>query len=115
MMTAWPCSSALPPVRGCDVLSLSTTALSAQVLLPPRPGLPPHTIPGVATEATHTHTHTQSFTFLLIPSCPFLVAQMVKSPPTMQETQVQSLGVEDPLEKEMAIISSVLAWEIPWT
>ena len=67
---------------------------------------------------THTHTHTQSFTFLLIPSCPFLVAQMVKSPPTMQETQetqVQSLGVEDPLEKEMAIISSILAWEIPWT
>ena len=33
----------------------------------------------------------------------------------MQEMQVQSLGQEDPLEKEMAIHSSILAWEIPWT
>ena len=44
-----------------------------------------------------------------------LVAQMVKCLPTMQETQVQSLGREDPLEKEMAIHSSILAWRIPWT
>ena len=35
--------------------------------------------------------------------------------PAMQETQVQSLGQEDPLEKEMATHSSVLAWRIPWT
>ena len=42
------------------------------------------------------------------------MAQMVKSMPTMRETQVQSLGWEDPLEKEMAIHSSVLAWKIPW-
>ena len=40
---------------------------------------------------------------------------MVKNPPAMQETQVRSLGQEDPLEKEMAIHSSILAWEIPWT
>ena len=39
---------------------------------------------------------------------------MVKSPPVMQKTQVQSLGQEDPLEKEMAIHSSFLAWRIPW-
>ena len=39
---------------------------------------------------------------------------MVKRLPTMRETQVQSLGWEDPLEKEMAIHSSVLAWKIPW-
>ena len=39
---------------------------------------------------------------------------MVKSPPVMQKTQVQSLGQEDPLEKEMAIHSSILAWRIPW-
>ena len=39
---------------------------------------------------------------------------MVKSLPTMQETQVRSLGWEDPLEKEMAIHSSTLAWKIPW-
>ena len=43
-----------------------------------------------------------------------LVAQMVKRLPTMQETQVQSLGWEDPLEKEMATHSSILVWKIPW-
>ena len=40
---------------------------------------------------------------------------MVKSPPAMQEMWVCSLGGEDPLEKEMATHSSILAWEIPWT
>ena len=44
-----------------------------------------------------------------------LVAEMVKNPPAMQETQSESLGREDPLEKEMATHSSTLAWEIPWT
>ena len=44
-----------------------------------------------------------------------LVAQMVKHPPAMWETLVRSLGQEDPLEKEMAIHSSTLAWKIPWT
>ena len=44
-----------------------------------------------------------------------LVAQTVKHLPEMQETQVQSLGWEDPLEKEMATHSSILAWKIPWT
>ena len=43
------------------------------------------------------------------------MAQMVKNPPTMQETRVQSLGWEDPLEKGMATHSSILAWRIPWT
>ena len=42
------------------------------------------------------------------------MAQMVKHLPTMQETQVQSLGQEDLLEKEMATHSSILAWKIPW-
>ena len=45
----------------------------------------------------------------------FLVAQMVTCLPAMQETQVQSLGWEDPLEKETATHSSTLAWKIPWT
>ena len=45
----------------------------------------------------------------------FLVAQTVKRLPTMQETWVQSLGWEDPLEKEMETHSSILAWKIPWT
>ena len=40
---------------------------------------------------------------------------VVKNPPAMQKTCVQSLGLEDPLEKEMATHSSILAWEIPWT
>ena len=51
-----------------------------------------------------------------------LVVQSVKNPPamqeylpTMQETWVQSLDWEDPLEKEMATHSSILVWEIPWT
>ena len=44
-----------------------------------------------------------------------LVAQMVKRLSTMRETQVRSLGWEDPLEKEMAIHSSTTAWKIPWT
>ena len=43
-----------------------------------------------------------------------LVAQMVKHLPAIRETQVQSLGREDPLEKEMATHSSTLAWKIPW-
>ena len=43
-----------------------------------------------------------------------LVAQMVKRLSTMWETRVQSLGREDPLEKEMATHSSILAWKIPW-
>ena len=44
-----------------------------------------------------------------------LVAQMVKNRPAMQESQVQYLGWEDPLEKGMATHSSILAWGIPWT
>ena len=56
--------------------------------------------------------------FVALPSslgllwCP---AQTLKNPSKMQETQVQSLDWEDPLEKEMATHSSILAWRIPWT
>ena len=55
----------------------------------------------------------------IIISTPFLfrkvleVAQMVKNLPAMQETQVRSMGQEDPLEKGMATHSSILAWRIP--
>ena len=59
------------------------------------------------TERLHFHFHTNNWAFL--------VAQMVKNLPAMQEIQVQTLGQEDPLEKEMAIHSSILAWGIPWT
>ena len=44
-----------------------------------------------------------------------MVAQMVKHLSTIRETQVRSLGREDPLEKEMTIHSSTIAWKIPWT
>ena len=44
-----------------------------------------------------------------------LVGQLVKSLPAVQETRAHSLGGEDPLEKEMAAHSSVLAWRTPWT
>ena len=43
------------------------------------------------------------------------MAQTVKNPPAMQETRVQSLGQEDPLEKGIATYSSILAWRISWT
>ena len=45
----------------------------------------------------------------------FIDGSSIKNPPAMQEPQVQSLAQEDPLEKEMAIHSNILAWEIPWT
>ena len=54
---------------------------------------------------------TDSWCHLVMP----LVPEMVKSLPAMQETWVQSLGWEDPLEKGMATHSSILAWRIPWT
>ena len=53
-----------------------------------------------------------SFTALREPS---LAVRLVKNLPAMQETQVQSLGLEDPLEKGMETLSSVLASKIPWT
>ena len=57
----------------------------------------------------------QSFILELILAQSSLVAQRVKNLLAMQETWVQSLGQEDPLEKGMAIHSSILAWGIPWT
>ena len=61
---------------------------------------------------THTHSHTHTNIQLIWAS---LMTQTVKNLPEMQETQVQSLGWEDPLEKGMAAHSSILAWRIPWT
>ena len=57
------------------------------------------------------------YLFDILFSFPFdsLVAQMVKHLPAMRETWVRFLGWEDPLEKEMAIHFSTLAWKIPWT
>ena len=51
----------------------------------------------------------------LLPLMAFLVTQTVKNLPAVWETQVSSLGWEDPLKKRMAIHSSILAWRIEWT
>ena len=53
--------------------------------------------------------------FMTSPFGASLVAQRLKHLPPMREPRVRSLGQEDPLEKQMAIHSSILAWEIPWT
>ena len=57
---------------------------------------------------------TSHFGYIYDPYRASLVVQTVKRLPTMQETGVRSLGQERPLEKEMAIHSSTLAWKIPW-
>ena len=56
-----------------------------------------------------------NYSYILIRTQAFLVAQIVKNLPEMQENWVQSLGREDPLEKGMDTHSSILAWRIPWT
>ena len=61
---------------------------------------------------THVNQSLYCFTNVYIAS---LVAHSVKNPPAMQEIQVWFLGQEDPMEKEMATHSTVLAWEISWT
>ena len=53
-------------------------------------------------------------TFILLRNAAVYVAQILKNLPAMQETQVQSLCQEDPLEKGMATHSGILAWRIPW-
>ena len=64
---------------------------------------------------SHLGSHVPSCTLLKGLSTASLVAQLVKNPPAMQETWVQSLSWEDPLEKGKATHSSILAWRIPWT
>ena len=73
-------------------------------------------LPGDGAETNPHPTNTSQLCWLhLYLPFPSLVAQMVKNLPAMQETQVQSLGQEDPLEKGMETHSNILAWEIPWT
>ena len=77
-----------------------------QILLDKEPNLAGH--PGRRGRLLQVDT---GFQFLLNA----LVAQMVKCLPAVRETQVRSLGWEDPLEKEMATHCSTLVWKIPWT
>ena len=69
--------------------------------------------PNGAGKGRHSHAKNELNVDIILFSS--LAAQRIKHLPTMQETQVRSLGWEDPLEKEMATNSSNLAWEIPWT
>ena len=64
-------------------------------------------------QLSHQHVTTGKIKALTIWAS--LIAQLVKNLPAMQETRVRSLGRGDPLEKEMATDSSILAWKIPWT
>ena len=82
-----------------------------------RAGWPFHPTPGPYSHKPLVvwHIGTASFWKTVLYGDTSLVAQRVKLLPAMQETQVQSLGQEDPLEKEMATDSSILAWRMPWT
>ena len=71
--------------------------------------------PGAACEVAHNFCLSHCLWLTLITWCASLVAQLVKNLPAVQETQVWSLGQEDPLEKEMAIHSSILVWKTSWT
>ena len=126
--------SSLPPHLHPEVLAGSLPPVPgypSSSLLSPQPGEPLKHSAGppavtrrvsypsnTALSSSHSYPLWQVPSLLVYPyyySQASLVAQMVKNPPAMQETQVQSLGQEDPLEKEMATHSSPLAWEIPWT
>ena len=69
---------------------------------------------GVAKSQTRLSDFTFTFTFQSYKRASF-VAYLVKNLPVMQETWIQSLGWEDPLEKGKATHSSILAWRVPWT
>ena len=69
----------------------------------------PSLIPGLGRSAGEETGYTLQYSWAS------LVAQTVKNLPAIRKTWVQSLGWEDPLEKEMATHSSILAWRIPWT
>ena len=82
------------PVRKAFLLSLPLPPIDLHSVT-----IPPFSFPGV--QPHHPLTS--------------LVAQTLKNLPAIQETRVQSLGWEDPLEKEIATHSSILGWRIPWT
>ena len=63
----------------------------------------------------HTKIHMSEFNLVQCRLRASLLAQLVKNPAVMQETWVQSLGWEDPLETGKATYSGILAWRIPWT
>ena len=74
-----------------------------------------HLCPHDHSDSYHSRREYALFNIKFLSTWASLVAQSVKNLPAVQETWVQSLGWEDPLEKEMATHSSILAWKISWT
>ena len=72
-------------------------------------------VPKSKTNLPHTGNYLHSIYIVFMTIWASLMAQMVKNPPAVQETWVQSLGWEDPLEEGIATHSSILAWRTPWT
>ena len=91
--------------------------LPYNVRLDPWPWKIPHTSEQLSscTTATEARAPMRGVCTAMQSSPGYLVAQLVKNPPAMQETQVPPLGQEEPLEKKMATHSSILAWRIPRT
>ena len=105
VFSLYPGSPFSSSLAACPLFSPSYTQSLALLFNFSVPG-PGHRV------VTHITRHSSTE---LSPKKPSLVAQMVKNLPAMQETQVRSLSWEDPLKKEMATHSSILAWRIPWT
>ena len=101
-------------LRQCWKMMVQKLQNSQERLTPLRRWRGPQRQPGIMSKRAIASSENL---FLPSPSPPraSLVAQMVKNLPAMWEISVWSLGWEDPLEKGMATLSSILAWEIPWT
>ena len=83
-------------------------------ILAPQPGVEPAPL-ALEGEILTSGPVKKSLQLMFLSVSSALVAQMVMNLPAMQETQVQFLGFEYPLEKGMATLSSILTWRIPWT
>ena len=94
----------------------ATRKLSQWEASAPQPESSPHSLQTcAATKTQHSWKLINIYIYVYFKSRASLVAQTVKCLSAMQETWVRSLGWEDLLEKEMAALSSILAWKIPWT
>ena len=95
--------------RKCPMLQLQTSSLA----------LPPFLLDPCKQDCLRLSYHFPSLSCSICSYLPSFwasfVAQVIKNPPAMQETWVQFLGQDDPLEKWLATHSSILAWRIPWT
>ena len=107
-VVSWP-QSASSPTNGVMIAFLTRGLYLSEQLLILQPFLKWHDF-----KVWPTHTHTHLF-YKLWDAWASLVAQKLKNLPATWKIQVQSLGLEDPLEKEIVTHSSILAWRIPRT